>query len=342
MPIDAMLARLIEKLFDALGDVAAKERCERFSAPVSAWQGRDVIDFIDRMRRITGDDYMGLGASPCPLGTSDFVIELTSRCATLREAVTMGLRLMSLVTGALHFRLIEDGDMAVIEIAEQPSARDPEHALADWAMISWHKLCQWLIGTEIWLTRTEFDHALDATYSSYAAMFGNDCDFNKDACRLVFARTCLDRRIIRTAADGVSLKATTQGYFSNNVELSQSWKHLITNILRVDIANGNPPSTIEELASEFGVSSQTLRRRLKAEGTSYRSLKAEARREIALDVLGNQNTTLSEASIAAGFAEPNALTRALKASKGTSPQELREQVRRWRDKAPHAKPQGYA
>jgi hypothetical protein len=40
--------------------------------------------------------------------------------------------------------------------------------------------------------------------------------------------------------------------------------------------------------------------------------------------------TLSEASIAAGFAEPNALSRALRASKGMSARDLRDQVRRWR------------
>jgi hypothetical protein len=40
--------------------------------------------------------------------------------------------------------------------------------------------------------------------------------------------------------------------------------------------------------------------------------------------------TLSEASIAAGFAEPNALTRALKTRLGVGAKALREQVRSWR------------
>ena len=56
------------------------------------------------------------------------------------------------------------------------------------------------------------------------------------------------------------------------------------------------------------------------------------RREIALDVLADDGATLSEASIAAGFAEPNALTRALKATRGISSTQLRDQVRRWSDR----------
>lgn len=331
MRIDPMLARLVGKLLDALGEVASAERAGPTARPVETWSGRDVLDFVDRLRRATGDDYMGLGAAPCALGASDFVIELGSRCATLREAVTMGFRFMAMVTRAVEFRLVEEADLATIEIRESASARDPEHALADWSMIVWHKLPQWLIGAEIWLERTEFDHALDANFSGYATMFGGDCVFNSDACRLVFARSYLDRRVVMSRAEADALKTSTPGYFSRPAGLSTTWKQLISSVLRTEILAGDPVSTIDELAAEFGVSGQTMRRRLKSEGANYRSLKAEARREVALDVLANESGLLSEASIAAGFAEPNALTRALRISKGLTARELRDQVRRWRE-----------
>jgi AraC-like DNA-binding protein len=325
-----MLVRLLHKLLDVLGEAAAPAREGRFARPVEAWSGRDVMDFVDRLRRLTGDELMGLGAAPCALGTSDFVIELGSRCATLREAIAMGFRFMAMVTRALEFRLIEEGEQAVIEIRQAPTPRDPEHALADWSMIVWHKLPQWLIGAEIWLDRTEFAHELDAAYTAYAGMFGGDCVFNADACRLVFARGYLDRRVVMTPAEAERLKTSTPGYFASPAGLSTTWKQLISNRLRVEVASGEPPATLEDLAAEFGVSSQTLRRRLTAEGSSYRELKAEARREAALDVLADERTTLSEASIAAGFAEPNALSRALRARHGLSARDLRDQVRRWR------------
>jgi AraC-like DNA-binding protein len=334
--IDPLLLRVVEKLLDELGDVAGKQRGGRFAAPVAEWPSRNVIDFIDELRRVTADEYMGLGASRCAVGASNFVIELGTRCDTLRDAISMGFRFMTIATDAIRFELLEQGDQAVIAIRQESSPRDPGHVLADWAMIVWHKLPQWLIGSEIWLDRTEFDHSLDASYSSYAAMFGGDCIFNSDACRLVFARSYLDRRIIRRPTQGDQLKATTPGYFAEPAFVAKTWKQLIRNILRTEIAEGDPPSTIDRLAAEFGVSSQTLRRRLKAEDASYRSLKAEARLEIARDVLAGQNATLSDASLAAGYAEPNALTRALKTTKGVSSKDLREQLLRWRasDSAP--------
>jgi AraC-like DNA-binding protein len=328
--IDPMLTRFLEKLIGELGDVAARERVGRFAAPLETWHGRDVLDFIDRLREVTGDEYMGLGAFPCPLGTSEFVIEIAARCRNLREAIHTGFRLMKLVTAALSFELIEDGDRAVIEIRQAPSARDPDHVLADWAMIVWHKLSQWLIAAEIWLDRTEFAHPLDASYSGYATMFSSECFFNADASRLMFAASYLERRIVRTWSDGERLKRETKAAFTRQVGIARTWKQLVLNRLRADISEGSAPSTLEDLAAEFGVSDQTLRRRLRAEGASYRTLKAEVRREFALDVLADEQGTVGDASTAAGFAEPNALARALKSSLRTNAAELREQARRWR------------
>jgi AraC-like DNA-binding protein len=328
--IDPMLVRLVGKLIDALGETAGQERVGNFAKPVETWSGRDVMDFVERLRQRTGDDYWGLGAGPCAYGVSDFVIELGARCATLRDAIVMGFRFMAMTTQAMSFRLVEEGDRATIEIRQAPSPRDPEQALSDWTMIVWHKLPQWLIGAEIWLDHTEFEHGLDAAYSAYVTMFGGDCAFNADACRLSFARTYLDRRVVMTPAQAELLKYSTPGYFARPAGLSTTWKQLVSNRLRVEIAAGEPASSLDDFADEFGISGQTLRRRLGAEGTSYRALKAEARREVALDVLADDKVTLSEASIAAGFAEPNALTRALKTRLGVSAKDLREQVRSWR------------
>jgi AraC-like DNA-binding protein len=329
MRIDSMLVRLLEKLIDAVGEAASQARTGRFAAPLAEWEGRDVLDFLDRLRAAAGDDYMGVGSAPCPLGMADFIIELASRCETLREAIDSGFRLLGMVTSALSFRLVEEGAQAVIEIRQAPSLRDPDHVLADWSMIVWHKMSQWLIGAEVWLDRTEFDHALDAPYSAYAAMFGANCVFNADASRLVFASAYLDRRVIRTSSEGERLKRETPGDLTRQVSVARTWKQLIISLLRSEIARGAPPSTIEDVAAEFGVSSQTLRRRLAAEGECFRSLKAEARFEIALDVLAAQEGGVGEASLAAGFADPNALTRALKRSRGISAQQLREQARAW-------------
>jgi len=326
---EPLLQRLVEKLLRARSDLMSREQLEALAGPIHGWQGSDVTDYLNRLRRLTDDEYMGLGTTPCPRGSLHLIIELGTRCSTLRDAVDVSFRTMGLLTSALRFELTETADHAIVNITEETSDGDPEHALADWAMLTWYKLLQWLIGEEIWLERAELDHPLDGPYSAYAKTFGSDCLFNSTSCRLIFARSYLNRRIVRTPDQAHRLTASGFDDFSGQNGLSRTWKQQIRDILRADIASGKAPSTIEKLAEDFAMSSQTLRRRLKAEGACYRALKAEARREVAIEVLADKNSTVSQASFAAGFAEPTGLGRALKASRGLNSGKLREQIRGW-------------
>jgi AraC-like DNA-binding protein len=328
--IDPLLVRLVEKFTDELGDVAREQRTAELAAPFAQWRGRDAVEFVNRLRRATGDEFMRLAAAPCAPGCTDLMIEVSCRCYTLREALSFGARLLAIATSGVRIELSESADEAILEFTAEPTSSGSERGLVDWLMILWHKRSQWLIGSEIWLDHTEFAHALDDDYSNYALMFGGDCVFNAKVSRLRFARSYLDRRIVRTPADGEHMKAWMPGFFGKPVGLSRTWKQLVKSVLRVQIATGEPPSSVDQLATEFGVGSQVLRRRLRAEGVNYRTIKAQVREELALDVLADSQATLAEASLAAGFAEPNALTRALKASKGISATQLRNEVKHWR------------
>jgi AraC-like DNA-binding protein len=250
----------------------------------------------------------------------------------LRDAIRAGARFMGLVTKAMRVELIESSDQAIIEISHERSARDPVNVLGDLQVIGWHKRSQWLIGAEILLDRLEFAHPLATRYSHYTDMFGGPCIFNTDASRLVFARSYLDQRVIRTLADAERLTARVPGYFARPLGLSKTWRQRVKDVLRVEIAKGKELSTVNDLAADFGVSSPTLRRRLASEGAGYRTLKAEARQEIALDILADGRATVGQASLAAGFADPGALYRALK-SKGFTPAQLRDQIKGWSEGA---------
>lgn len=333
MTLEPLLAHIVTRLFAEIGPAADRVRTGSLARPIERWSGADMPLFLDRLRKETGDDYMGLGASPCAPGASAFIIDLTSRCSTLRDAITESFRFSAMVTQALDFRLVERDDSAIIEIRRAPASGGSTGAVADllvdWQMITWHKLPQRLIGSQIWLDRIEFDHGLDAPYAAYSAMFGPDCLFNGDACRLGFARATLDRRVVLRPQDARLLTSTASDIFARPRGLATNWKQTLAARLHADIASGHPPSSIDDLAAEFHVSSQTLRRRLRAEGISYRDLKAAARLEAARDALARQGATVQEASFAAGFADPGGLGRALRATCGPSPRELRDQLSAW-------------
>lgn len=68
---------------------------------------------------------------------------------------------------------------------------------------------------------------------------------------------------------------------------------------------------------------RTLRRRLKAEGTSFQALLEDTRREQAAELLGRQSLSITEVALLLGFSETSAFARAFRRWFGVSPRDFR-------------------
>ncbi|MDX2367069.1 MAG: AraC family transcriptional regulator, partial [Colwellia sp.] len=77
--------------------------------------------------------------------------------------------------------------------------------------------------------------------------------------------------------------------------------------------------SFETIAFNLNMSAQTLRRRLKVEGTSYPMIKDEIRRDLAIEYLLTSHRNITDISNALGFSEPRSFTRAFKDWTGISP-----------------------
>ena len=80
----------------------------------------------------------------------------------------------------------------------------------------------------------------------------------------------------------------------------------------------------EEASRQFSVHRRTMNRRLKAAGTSFRTVLDELRFEVARQLLSDTDLPLAQISAALNFSEPAAFTRAFRRwSGGISPQKWR-------------------
>lgn len=81
---------------------------------------------------------------------------------------------------------------------------------------------------------------------------------------------------------------------------------------------------VEALAARLHMSSRTLRRRLKAEGTSYQQLLADVRRALAIDYPKNTAMSSEDIAEAPGFSDAASLRRAFRRWTAKSPSEFRQ------------------
>jgi AraC-like DNA-binding protein len=91
-----------------------------------------------------------------------------------------------------------------------------------------------------------------------------------------------------------------------------------------DLPSGTPSES--DIAKHVFVSSRTLQRKLAEEGTSFRELLLEVRRELAEQYISDQHMPLAEISYMLGFADQSSFFRAFKKWTGKSPAKFRSNL----------------
>ena len=86
-------------------------------------------------------------------------------------------------------------------------------------------------------------------------------------------------------------------------------------------------ASLEEVASALAMSSRSLRRKLDHEGTSFRTLVEEERRQLALQLLEGSDMKLDELAIHLGYTDTASFTRAVRRWTGHSPGQYRKAYR---------------
>lgn len=167
--------------------------------------------------------------------------------------------------------------------------------------------------------RIHFRHAPIASTRSYYRFFGCDISFGQASDGMVFDDDDLAARII--APDNQALKDIT-AYIDRQFTRREPPFHAQVRavILRL-LATGN--CSTEQVARTMCMHVRALHRRLSGEGTSFRLLKDELRRDLLQYYLDCTDLDLSAISERLGFAEQSVLSRYCRRSFGASPGELR-------------------
>ncbi len=104
---------------------------------------------------------------------------------------------------------------------------------------------------------------------------------------------------------------------TNDDGLEQNVRRAVANVL----SEGVP--TLSFIASEMGIGSRTLQRRLSDNGHSFQSVVDMARKDLAQRLLRETEYSLAEVAFLTGFAEQSGFTRAFKRWAGQTPRSYR-------------------
>ncbi len=277
------------------------------------------------------DEFMGCTQHRCKPGVFALMTRHALHYDRLQPLLEQGIQLYNLMTDDLQMTLTVGCDVAELSVRFARPELDPDHFYQEFWLVIWHRFASWAIGRRIPLHGVGFSYPRPVNADELYDLFPCPHHFDQPALRLEFSSSLLALPTVRTQrdlsrflrhspADMMTIPADEQSYSAQ----IRSW------LLHPQDPKSNKEHhagrdnplicpSFEALAERFNISSQTLRRKLRAEGRSYPNIKDEIRRDLAIEKLFSQKLSITETARQLGFSEARSFTRAFKHWTGLSP-----------------------
>jgi AraC-like DNA-binding protein len=270
----------------------------------------------------TGDDALGLHvAAQMPEGAVDLLGHLAAHASTVREAITIAGQFVGLAMDGLTLTTRDEDDTFVVRYEFPRSSLLADRMLSELMMGGLVRLARAFTDPSALPRRASFEYARPDHDRGYTRVFGTDQRFGQQETSVAFDREIADRPQMHKHPELFDLL---------RVEAQRRLDSLTADVGAATRLHqyllGLQPSCIPEIsaaARHLGTSERSLRRRLAADGTSYRDMVRSTLEASAGRMLRDPARTIKETAMALGFADTAAFHRAFKRWTGMTPGEYR-------------------
>ena len=266
------------------------------------------------------DESLGYGTRKVPVGTWHMMCHAVIGCETLGQALARFCRFYQLFEYGMGARFESDDEVATVRLTGGIELASPY--LVELFLFNCHRFGSWLVQEHIPLLAANLTYTQVAQPEDYRRMFlSNPVAFEQPECSLIMPRAAMDKPVsqgeqsLRHFLRHPVLMMLTERYDRD------SWTKQVRDLVRQNLRD--MPELVS-VAAELDVHPQTLRRRLTAEGTTFKEIKNQLRRDTALHYLGKQGLSIEEIAHRSGFSESSAFIRAFKSWTGVTPYSYRK------------------
>ena len=198
------------------------------------------------------------------------------------------------------------------------------YIVQEW-LAGWDQLCQLISRTGGFFEHVRLGYAERGEHSYYEAHLGCTVSFGNDETMAIFPARRLDLPL-EYADESIAALCAVQ--CERLLEVLNLRSGLVAEIHRqLSATPGNVPG-MEETARRLHVSARTLRRQLKAEGTTYQDVVSNFRIAMARRYLEETSLPVNEVATLVGYADPTNLYRSFRKLTGATPSVYRDRAER--------------
>lgn len=265
------------------------------------------------------DEALGWFSRRLPWGSYGMLLRASLTSPTLDVALRRWCRHHGLLSQDVQILLEVEGVDCVIRARECTGLGD----LREFCLVSLlrnvHGVACWLADSRIPLAETRFPFPAPAHAGSYARMFDGAVAFDAPEADLRFEAIYLRLPVVR---DDAALRRVLRKPIPLMARRYRQDRLLSRRIAGFIASHKDEPPDAGEVASHFNISTRSLQRHLREEGTSLNALTSRARRRRAEDLL-RRGLPLKRVAHLAGYGDESSFGRAFRRWTGQSPAEFR-------------------
>lgn len=277
---------------------------------------------LEASARAAGIDDFGLRMAMSRRSSNLGLIALAAREEpTVRDALRCLQRSMHLHNEAMHIDVEEVDGVGILREQILAKVQGPARQAIELAVAVLYGVVREFLGGTWTPMAVCFTHGPPRDLSNYRKAFACSVQFDSVLNGLTCRSRDLDRRM--PASDPASQRIIQQ-YLAAAAAQQPTHAERTTRLILGLLPSGR--CTADAVARCFGVDRRTLHRRLDAEGTTFRALLDDARKEAAQRHVASPGRTLADLALMLGFSSQSAFSRWFTGKFGVPP-------RRWRSRS---------
>ena len=240
---------------------------------------------------------------------------------TLRDGIHRLVRYQKVISTILDIRIDEQQGCSRICFHPRTGDRPKVPASVDATLASFFRMCRIVAGPDIHPVRVTLRHGRPACAGRLEAYFGCPVEFRAPHDCLFFHRATLERPLSSAHPELARVNDMAVIEYLRRFDRRDIATQVRARIIE-SLPDGLPHQ--DRIARSLNLSLRNLQRKLNTEGTTFKQLLDETRRELALQYLRGSERPIIEIAFLLGFSEPSNFSRAFRRWTGVSPRQYRE------------------
>lgn len=274
-----------------------------------------------RISRHLNDESFGYLPNPLRAGTFAMACEYAASDTTIGRALQRLCHCYQLLTDDVRLSMELAGGQARFQVTLAQPELDSAYFITETMLCIGFRFPAWLAGQAIPLTGAAFAYPAPSHAAEYAFLFPGDHRFQAGENFVSFSADMLDLPIVKSMEDVRDYGERAPADLMNKLVGSDSFTNRV--YLALSRRGDGERRDIGAIAGDLALTEQTLRRRLRTEGSSFQKIKDGLRLDTAIFHLSGSKYTIAEISEKLGFSTPGAFSRAFRNWMAMSPDEYR-------------------